>query len=271
MHTLPKHFSGVEAMGLIENEAVNLSPDVDTGTQLDVAPLAPNPHHFIVAPQCALPVDAAGNPWLGSYVYASGNLVLDLMYNLMLESTGRLQKCRIYEMSDNKTLRSTVSLRPMRSRIASSICSARATNCTRTRASTERADTYHAAAVTSSNGQPRKLLYSAGPVVSRADSSLPPTVSTRCLAARSPRGQSADIHPRGAEATPAPPRHPRSAPRRAASERRTRPSRRHDGRPWPVRGHNGTGSRDCEPARDGIPWRQPQGGHPWSDGDGRRR
>lgn len=78
-------------------------------TPLDIAPNAPNPHHFIVAPQCALPVDAAGNPWSGSYVYASGNLVLDLMYNLMLESTGRLQKCRIYEMSDNKTLRSTVS------------------------------------------------------------------------------------------------------------------------------------------------------------------
>jgi Mn-containing catalase len=78
-------------------------------TPLDVAPGAPNPHHFIVAPQCALPVDAAGNPWSGSYVYASGNLVLDLLYNLMLESTGRLQKCRIYEMSDNKTLRSTVS------------------------------------------------------------------------------------------------------------------------------------------------------------------
>ena len=78
-------------------------------TPLDVAPGAPNPHHFIVAPQCAMPVDAAGNPWSGSYVYASGNLVLDLMYNLMLESTGRLQKCRIYEMSDNKALRSTVS------------------------------------------------------------------------------------------------------------------------------------------------------------------
>ena len=44
-----------------------------------------------------LPVDAAGNPWLGSYVYNSGNLPLDLLYNLMLESTGRLQKCRIYE------------------------------------------------------------------------------------------------------------------------------------------------------------------------------
>ena len=88
------------------NEAV---PGSGGTTPLAVAPGAPNTHHFIVAPQCALPVDAAGNPWSGSYVYASGNLVLDLMYNLMLESTGRLQKCRIYEMSDNKTLRSTVS------------------------------------------------------------------------------------------------------------------------------------------------------------------
>ena len=56
-----------------------------------------------------LPVDAVGNPWSGSYVYNSGNLVLDLLYNLMLEATGRLQKCRIYEMSANKTLRATVS------------------------------------------------------------------------------------------------------------------------------------------------------------------
>lgn len=53
-------------------------------------------------------MDAAGNPWLGSYVYNSGNLVLDLLYNLMLESTGRLQKCRIYEMTANKAARSTI-------------------------------------------------------------------------------------------------------------------------------------------------------------------
>jgi Mn-containing catalase len=55
-----------------------------------------NIHHYLVASQGALPVDAAGNPWSGSYVYNSGNLVLDLLYNVMLESTGRLQKCRIY-------------------------------------------------------------------------------------------------------------------------------------------------------------------------------
>lgn len=66
-------------------------------------------HHFLVGAQGALPVDAVGNPWSGSYVYNSGNLVLDLLYNLMLEATGRLQKCRIYEMSANKTLRATVS------------------------------------------------------------------------------------------------------------------------------------------------------------------
>jgi Mn-containing catalase len=68
-----------------------------------------NIHHYLVAAQGALPVDSAGNPWSGSYVYNSGNLVLDLLYNLMLESTGRLQKCRIYEMTQNKTARSTIS------------------------------------------------------------------------------------------------------------------------------------------------------------------
>ena len=56
-----------------------------------------------------MPVDSAGNPWSGSYVYNSGNLVLDLIYNLMLECTGRLQKCRLYAMSDNKAFRATVS------------------------------------------------------------------------------------------------------------------------------------------------------------------
>ena len=34
--------------------------------------------------------------------------MLDLLDNLMLESTGRLQKCRVYEKTDNKTARSTI-------------------------------------------------------------------------------------------------------------------------------------------------------------------
>lgn len=75
---------------------------------MDMAKEQMNPHHFIVGAQGALPVDATGNPWSGSYVHCHGNLVLDLMDNLVLEATGRLQKCRIYQMSENKTLRATV-------------------------------------------------------------------------------------------------------------------------------------------------------------------
>ncbi len=84
------------------------TPGAGGSTPLEVAMKGGNIHHFLVGAQGALPVDAAGNPWLGSYVYNSGNLVLDLLYNLMLESTGRLQKCRIYEMTENKTARATV-------------------------------------------------------------------------------------------------------------------------------------------------------------------
>jgi Mn-containing catalase len=75
---------------------------------MDMAKEQKNPHHFIVGAQGALPVDAAGNPWSGSYLHDHGNLVLNLMDNLVLEATGRLQKCRIYQMSNNKTLRATV-------------------------------------------------------------------------------------------------------------------------------------------------------------------
>jgi Mn-containing catalase len=83
-------------------------PGVKGATPLKIALDTSNIHHYLVGAQGALPVDAAGNPWSGSYVYNSGNLVLDLLYNLMLESTGRLQKCRIYEMTANKTARSTI-------------------------------------------------------------------------------------------------------------------------------------------------------------------
>jgi Mn-containing catalase len=85
------------------------TPGKGGATPLNIALDHSNIHHYLVGAQGALPVDAAGNPWNGSWVYNSGNLVLDLLYNLMLESTGRLQKCRIYEMTDNKTARSTIS------------------------------------------------------------------------------------------------------------------------------------------------------------------
>lgn len=67
-----------------------------------------NPHHFIIGAQSSLPVDAGGNPWNGSWVYSHGNLIADLLNNVILESTGVLQKTRIYEMSSNQTLRETL-------------------------------------------------------------------------------------------------------------------------------------------------------------------
>jgi Mn-containing catalase len=87
----------------------NGTPGEGGSTPLELALSQGNIHHFLVGAQGALPVDSAGNPWSGSYVYNSGNLVLDLLYDLMLEATGRLQKCRIYEMTDNKTARATIS------------------------------------------------------------------------------------------------------------------------------------------------------------------
>ncbi|MDO4026922.1 manganese catalase family protein [Clavibacter michiganensis] len=84
------------------------TPGKGGATPLSIALDHGNIHHHLVGAQGALPVDAAGNPWSGSYVYNSGNLPLDLLYNVMLESTGRLQKCRIYEMTDNPVARATV-------------------------------------------------------------------------------------------------------------------------------------------------------------------
>jgi Mn-containing catalase len=91
---------------LLEGASAQADPEQ---LPLSVALESPNIHHFLVAGQSSRPVDAAGNPWSATYVYDSGNLVLNMLYNLMLEATGRLQKCRLYEMSKNKAYRATVS------------------------------------------------------------------------------------------------------------------------------------------------------------------
>jgi len=62
-----------------KNDPVD-KPGAKDATPLKIALDTGNIHHYLVAAQGALPVDAAGNPWLGSYVYNSGNLVLDLLY-----------------------------------------------------------------------------------------------------------------------------------------------------------------------------------------------
>jgi Mn-containing catalase len=64
-----------------------------------------NPHHFIAGGQGALPQDANGRPWNGSYVFASGDLVEDLTHNFFLETGARNNKLKVYEMVEHPAAR----------------------------------------------------------------------------------------------------------------------------------------------------------------------
>ncbi|WP_129336173.1 manganese catalase family protein [Cellulomonas endophytica] len=57
--------------------------------------------HAIVAGAGARPVDSNGNPWQGSYITASGNLLADFTANANAEMQGRLQVARLYHMTDD--------------------------------------------------------------------------------------------------------------------------------------------------------------------------
>nr|WP_263325154.1 manganese catalase family protein [Neobacillus sp. Marseille-Q6967] len=109
-----EEISHVELVQNTINQLLTGSGDPNPGNAgVDTAPLDEsikhaNPHHFIVGAQSSIPFDASGNPWNGSWVYSHGNLIADLLDNLVLESTGVLQKTRIYEMSSNKTFRETL-------------------------------------------------------------------------------------------------------------------------------------------------------------------
>jgi len=61
--------------------------------------------HAIVAGAGARPVDSMGNPWQGSYITASGNLLADFTANANAEMQGRLQAVRLYHMTDDAGVR----------------------------------------------------------------------------------------------------------------------------------------------------------------------
>jgi Mn-containing catalase len=83
----------------ITDEAVQSDPTVAAvigGTDIQ---------HGIVAGAGARPVDSMGNPWQGSYITASGNLLADFTANANAEMQGRLQVARLYHMTDDKGVR----------------------------------------------------------------------------------------------------------------------------------------------------------------------
>ena len=64
-----------------------------------------NPHHFIATGLGSVCGNSLGQPWRGDYVFASGNLVLDLLHNFFLDNGARTQKLRVYEMTKNPAAR----------------------------------------------------------------------------------------------------------------------------------------------------------------------
>lgn len=59
----------------------------------------------IVAGAGARAVDSNGNPWMGSYITASGNLLADFQANANAEMQGRLQVARLYHMTQDRGVR----------------------------------------------------------------------------------------------------------------------------------------------------------------------
>ena len=75
----------------------------------DVIVAGMNPQHAIVSGLGATPTDSVGYPWNARYTIASGNLLADFRYNVTAESQGRLQVCRLYEMTDDPGVRDMLS------------------------------------------------------------------------------------------------------------------------------------------------------------------
>jgi Mn-containing catalase len=65
--------------------------------------------HAIVAGAGARPVDSNGNPWQGSYITGSGNLLADFTANANAEMQGRVQVARLYHMTDDAGVRDLLS------------------------------------------------------------------------------------------------------------------------------------------------------------------
>lgn len=76
-----------------------------------------NPQHLIVGGLGALPTDSAGNPFRGDFATASGNPIADLYANANAEMQGRLQACRLYEMTSDSGVRDMLSFLIARDRM----------------------------------------------------------------------------------------------------------------------------------------------------------
>ena len=65
--------------------------------------------HAVVAGAGARAVDSMGNPWQGSFITASGNLLADFTANANAEMQGRVQAARLFHATEDKGVRDLLS------------------------------------------------------------------------------------------------------------------------------------------------------------------
>src|SRR4051812_9822198 len=110
-----EEFGHVEMLAIMIAQLLEKAPDADLQASVDSDPVmaavigGTDVQHAIVAGAGARPVDSNGNPWQGSYITASGNLLADFHANANGEMQGRLQAARLYHMTDDKGVRDLLS------------------------------------------------------------------------------------------------------------------------------------------------------------------
>jgi Mn-containing catalase len=110
-----EEFGHVEMLAIMIAQLLEKDPNADLQATVDSDPVmaavigGTDVQHAIVAGAGARAVDSNGNPWQGSYITASGNLLADFTANANGEMQGRLQAARLYHMTDDKGVRDLLS------------------------------------------------------------------------------------------------------------------------------------------------------------------
>jgi Mn-containing catalase len=95
---------------LLDDAPVNIQEEAAQDPVVGAVLGGMNPQHAIVAGLGARPSDSVGNPWMGSYIISSGNLLADFRANLNAESQGRLQAVRLFEMTNDRGVKDMLSV-----------------------------------------------------------------------------------------------------------------------------------------------------------------
>ena len=94
----------------LENAPSRIQEEVANGDGVVTAILGgEDPRHVLSAGLAAMPADANGNPFNGSWVVATGNLGADMLANVHAEASGRLLATRLWEMTDDPGMKDMLS------------------------------------------------------------------------------------------------------------------------------------------------------------------